>query len=100
MMKKFLVAFSVLTFSAFAAELKGTVSDAKCGAAHADASEKSAKCVAGCVKGGHAPVLVVGEKVYKISDPSKVAEHLGHKVIVDGNVSGDTVTIASVKMDH
>ncbi|MFN3325504.1 MAG: DUF5818 domain-containing protein [Bryobacteraceae bacterium] len=101
-MKKLFVvlsSFSLLTFGAMAAELKGTISDAKCGAAHADASEKSMKCVAGCVKGGQAPVLVTEDgKVLKISDAAKVQEHLGHKVIVTGNVDGDTVKIDSVKM--
>ena len=99
-MKKLVVAFSLFALGAFAEELKGTISDAKCGKAHADASEKAMKCVNACVKGGQAAVLVVGDKVYKIADTSKVQEHLGHKVIVNGSVSGDTVTIDSVKMDH
>jgi hypothetical protein len=98
--KKLAIAFSLCAVSAFAAELKGTISDAKCAAAHADASEKSMKCVQACVKGGQAPVLVSEGKVYKIADASKVASHLGHKVIVTGNVQGDTVTIDEVKMDH
>jgi hypothetical protein len=98
--KKLAIAFSLCAVSAFAAELKGTISDAKCGAAHADASEKSMKCVQGCVKGGQSPVLVSEGKVYKIADASKVANHLGHKVIVTGNVEGDTVQIEDIKMDH
>ncbi len=47
-MKKF--AFVALFAAcAFAGEWKGVISDAKCGAAHVDASEKSMKCVNGCV---------------------------------------------------
>jgi hypothetical protein len=85
----------------FAAELKGTISDSKCGAAHADASEKSMKCVQACVKSGKAePVLVSEGKVYKFSDAAKVTDHLGHKVVVTGDVSGETITVASVKMDN
>lgn len=77
----------------------GTISDAKCGKAHADASEKSMKCVEGCVKGGQAPVFVVGDKVLKIDDASKekVMAHLGKKVQIDGKLSGDTVIVKSIK---
>jgi hypothetical protein len=90
---------ALFAMSAFGAEIKGTISDSKCGKAHLDASEKSQKCVAGCVKGGSAPVLVTEDgKILKISDAAKVADHLGHKVVVNGSVDGDTVTIASVKM--
>lgn len=100
-MKKLAFAFSLCAVSMFAGEWKGTISDSKCAAAHADASEKSMKCVQGCVKSGKAqPVLVSDGKVYKLSDPEKVTEHLGHKVIVTGDASGDTITVASVKMDH
>jgi len=91
---------SLFTVSAMAEKYSGTISDAKCGMAHADASEKSMKCVQGCVKGGQAPVLVVDGKVYKIADDSKakVMDHLGHKVVVDGKLEGETITIKSVKM--
>jgi hypothetical protein len=99
-MKK-IALLSLFAISAFAASWTGYVSDAGCGAKHADGSEKSMKCVNGCVKGkGAAAVLVVGDKVMKIDDASKakVMEHLGHKVTVDGKMSGDTITIDSVKM--
>ncbi len=86
--------------SAYAAEWTGTISDAKCGAAHTDASAKSQKCVQACVKGGQEPVFVTDGKVLKIEKDSqaKVMDHLGHKVVVDGTLDGDTVTIASIKM--
>lgn len=98
-MKKLIFATSLLSMTAFAAEWKGTISDAKCAANHADASEKAMKCVQACVKGGQAPVLVSEGKVYKISDPSKVTEHLGHKVTVTGKLDGETIDVSSVKMD-
>lgn len=100
-MKKLALAFSLCAASMFAGELKGTITDSKCGAAHADASEKSMKCSQACVKSGKAtPVLVSEGKVYKFADNGKVAEHVGHKVVVTGDVNGDTITVASVKMDH
>lgn len=100
-MKKLAFAFSLLAVTAFAGEWKGTISDAKCGAAHADASEKSTKCVQACVKGGQKAVFVTEDnKVLKIADASasKVADHLGHKVVVTGELEGETVTISNVKM--
>lgn len=96
-MKKFAFVLAFCSASLFAGEWSGTVSDAKCGAAHADASEKSMKCVNGCVKGGQAAVLVVDGKVYKIENKDAVADHLGHKVTVNGELSGDTITVKSVK---
>ena len=97
-MKKITI-LALFAMSAFGADIKGTISDAKCGKAHADASEKSMKCVNACIKNGTAPVLVTEDgNILKIADAAKVADHLGHKVIVTGTVDGDTVEIASVKM--
>ena len=88
---------SLCGVSAFAESFTGYISDANCGAKHNDGSEKSIACVKGCVKKGAAAVLVVGDKVYKIDDGSKVADYLGQKVTVNGSVEGDTVTIQSVE---
>lgn len=93
-----LAATALFSVNAMAEEWKGTISDAKCGKAHADASEKSMKCVQGCVKGGSAPVFVVGDQVYKIKNADKVMDHLGHKVTITGNLEGDVVTVDTVKM--
>ncbi len=99
-MKKVALIASLFALSAMAEKWNGTISDAKCGKAHADASEKSIKCVEGCVKGGQAPVFVVGDKVLKIDEASKakVMSHLGHKVEIEGELKGDTVSIKSIKM--
>jgi len=101
-MKKLAMVFALgATFSmvALADSFSGTVSDSSCGAQHVAASADDKKCVEGCIKHhGAKPVLVVGDKVYKISDDSqaKVMDHLGDKVTVEGTLSGDTITIASV----
>jgi hypothetical protein len=97
-MKKIAI-MALFAASAFAAEWKGTISDAKCGAAHADASEKSMKCSQACVKGGQAAVFVSDGKVMKIANQDKVAAHVGHKVTLTGKLDGDTVTVEDVKMD-
>ena len=98
-MKKLALVFSLVAASAFAADVKGTISDSKCGKAHADASEKSMKCVNGCVKGGQKAVLITEDgKILQIADQDKVAAHLGHKVTISGDIKGDTVHVESVKM--
>jgi tetratricopeptide (TPR) repeat protein len=62
------LAFAALgSMTAFAAEWTGTISDAMCGAKHADASKDSMECVQKCVKGGQAAVFVTSDnKVLKI----------------------------------
>jgi hypothetical protein len=97
--KKFAIAFSLVAVSAFAAEWKGTISDAKCGKAHADASEKSMKCSQACVKGGQKAVFVSDGKVYQIEDQDKVAAHVGHKVTLTGKLDGETIAVDKVTMD-
>ena len=90
------LALSVFALTAMAADMKGYISDEKCGAKHV--KDHNTKCVEGCVKGGAAPVFVTGGKVYKIDDASKVADHLGHEVTITGELKGDTVKVESVKM--
>jgi hypothetical protein len=95
---KLVFAFSLFAATMFAGEWTGTISDAKCGAKHADASEKSMGCVNACVKGGSAAVFITGDKVIKIANQDAVKEHLGHKVTVNGKLDGDTLTVDTVKM--
>lgn len=97
-MKKLVVTLALSALAGFAGEWKGHISDSKCGAAHADHSEASIKCVQGCVKGGQAPVFVTEEgKVVKIANPDSVMKHLGHQVKITGDLNGDTLTIAKVE---
>ncbi len=94
-----LFAATMLSMSAAAAEWKGMISDASCGAKHADASESSKKCVQSCIKRGGAPVFISEDgKVYKIDDASKskVMDHLGDKVTLTGSMTGDTIAVDSV----
>ena len=102
-MKKF-VALTALTLSfaatgAFAETLTGTVSDAMCAGNPAKASKADhAACAQKCIKGGEKPVLIVGEKVYTITNPETLVAHAGHHVTVDGTLEGNALTVASVKM--
>ena len=104
-MKKLSVAFvltaSLFAMSAMAADSwTGTISDSKCGAKHADASEEgSMKCAQKCVKGGATPVFITDGKVITLDKDSqaKVMDHVGHKVVVTGKLDGDSLTIDTVK---
>jgi Protein of unknown function (DUF5818) len=87
---------SVFALTAMAGEWTGYISDSKCGAK--GAKDAHVDCAVSCVKGGASPVFVTGGKVYKIDDTSKVADHVGHKVTITGELKGDTVQVESVKM--
>ena len=83
-MKKLSFTAALFAMGAFAESWTGTITDAKCGAKHADASMKSQACAKRCVEGGEAAVFVVGDKVIKINEANKglIAEHIGHKVVI------------------
>ena len=89
------LALSFASASAFAESFSGFVSDDMCAK---KGKANSAECAQKCIKGGAAPVLVVGDKVYKVSNPDTLVAHAGHNVTVDGSVKGDTITVDSVKM--
>jgi hypothetical protein len=95
-----LMTASMFSVNALAAAWSGTISDAKCGKGHADASEKSQNCVKGCIKGGQSAVFVVGDKVYKFDAAStaKIKDHYGHKVTISGKLKGEVISVKSVKM--
>ncbi|MGA3325042.1 MAG: DUF5818 domain-containing protein [Terriglobia bacterium] len=98
-MKKF-VAITVLTLgltvSAMAAQFKGFVEDANC--ATKPAMKGNAECAQKCIKGG-APAVLVGADgtVYKIANQDKIVAFAGKNVTVKGTLSGDTITVTSVK---
>jgi hypothetical protein len=93
------LAASLLSVSALAKKFEGVISDDKCGKAHVDGSEKSMKCVEGCIKGGKAAVLVSGDNVYKLAGKTNLTKgHEGHKVVIDGKMKGDTITVNKLKM--
>ncbi len=97
-MKKYLLllglAFSVALYAADKGSWTGYISDEHCGAKgngpeHADCAKK-------CVKNGYAPVFVVGEKVYKITDPKKVSKYIGEKVTITGTMTDDAIDVEKI----
>jgi len=92
------VALLIMGLSALgmAAEIKGFVMDQSC--SKMAAMKGDAACAQKCVKGGSPAVLVTDDgKVYKIANQDKVLASVGTNVALTGKVSGDTITVASVK---
>lgn len=82
-----------------AADYTGYISDAKCAGKGKGGVEAHAACAVKCIKAGEAAVFVVGDKVYKVADQSKVVEHAGKKVTISGTVEGDSIKVEKVKAD-
>jgi hypothetical protein len=99
-MKKFIVSatlvMSFTALSAFGASMTGMVADAMCAAKGKGGDASHADCAAKCIKGGSPAVLVVGDKVYKVSNPDTLKDFAGKKVTVDATVDGDSITVAKV----
>ena len=85
--------------AAVAGPMTGWISDASCGASNASAEKASRECAERCIKSGAPAVFVsdADQKVYKIAGNVKVADHLQHKVQIDGDVKGDTITVKEIK---
>jgi len=100
----FLTAGLLLAASpAFAATVTGTVSDTMCGKSHASmgGGASDADCTRACVKAGAAYALVTSDKVYTLkADKTQLADldkFAGAKVVIDGDTSGNTITIKTIK---
>jgi len=90
-----LLGFSTL---APAADFLGYIIDEAC--ATKSAMKGNEACVRKCIKGGSPAVLLgEGDKVYKLDDQAKVAEHAGHKVKVTGTLNGDTIKVENIVVD-
>jgi cation transport ATPase len=72
-----------------------------CAAKHSEEKGSDhSKCVAKCVQGGSAYVLVAKDKVYKIAnqDFADLKAHAGHVVMLSGDAKDDTITVTKVEM--
>ena len=81
-----------------AAEFKGWISDASCGAGNAGSNQAARECAERCIKGGAAPVFVSEKEqnVYKVTNAELAKAHLKGKVQVTGELKGDTLHIAKI----
>ena len=92
------LALSFAATGAFAETLTGYVADAMCAKdPHSVSSADHAACAKKCIGMGSPAVLIVGTKIYTVSNPEKLNAFAGKTVTVDGSVAGDTLTVASVK---
>jgi Protein of unknown function (DUF5818) len=96
-MKRVLTLVALASSFSFAADFNGYIIDESCSTKPAMKGNEA--CAKKCIKGGSAAVLLSGEKVYKLDDQAKVSEHAGHKVIVTGKLTGDTIQVDSIKVD-
>jgi len=86
--------FSVMLYAADKGTWTGYISDAHCGAKEDLATH--AACAKKCVKGGEAPVFVVGDKVYAISNPKKVSKFIGEKVQITGTITENSIEVEKI----
>lgn len=75
----------------------GWITDENCGAK--GASAEHAACARKCHQDGAALVLYTpsDEKTYRLSDQEMAAEHLGHEVMVSGELDGDAIEVSAIE---
>src|SRR4051794_11654137 len=99
-----LLTFLLLTTSSVIAsdnsQWTGWLTDEKCAANGAKATHKG--CAMKCVESGQAMVFVAeNKKVYKLQGTEKadkIKSLLGDRVVLNGSLKGDTITVTSVKL--
>lgn len=78
--------------------LKGYIDDSMCAGSNTAMGNAMSreKCVNKCLKGGAKAVLVVGKKVYQISNQKEAVKYAGKDVVVDAKVTGDSIEITKI----
>ena len=90
-----LLLVSLFAVTAFAEEMTGLITCQKC----KHTATKDMGCAKGCIKGGVPAVFYnpASQKFYTIANQDKVKAHAGQNVVVTGSVSGDTLTVDTIK---
>ena len=87
--------FSIaVTYAGDKGKWTGYISDSDCGAKK-DMKDHAA-CAKKCIAAGAKPVFVVGDKVYAINNPDKVAKFIGQKVTISGTITDDALEIDKI----
>ena len=100
-MKRALIALSVAALLvpgiAAAGSWTGWVTDENCGADGAKAAHAS--CTKKCMNEGAKLVFynTADEKLYKLDNQKLAEEHVGHEVVINGAVDGDTIKVESIE---
>lgn len=97
-MKKLLGVFALVASCGLAADWTGYIVDKNC------ASKKemlgNEACAASCIKRGAPAVFVTDDgKIYNITEQDKVKSVAGKKVTISGKMTGDTISVDTVKAD-
>lgn len=95
-MKKLLAVFALVASCGLAADWTGYIVDKSC------ASKKemwgNEACAKRCMGRGDAAVFVTADgKIYQITEQDKVKEVAGKKVTITGKMTGETISVDSVK---
>ena len=105
-MKKLVLLAAAIVFAAAplasAAEKTwtGVISDSKCAAKHAKATDADHECVTKCASGGGKYVFLAGGKTYEIAnqDFAALKDHGGHKVALTGEMKRNSITVSKIDM--
>jgi hypothetical protein len=92
---------AALVLSAASKTFTGVVTDTMCGANHKLMNvTPDSKCVRDCVKAGAKYALLVGDKVYALSDQQTPDKFAGEKVKVTGTLNPKTSAITVQKIER
>lgn len=110
-MKKFAMLAAAILFTAGPALMAqektwtGVIGDSRCNAKHSKAehgsqTDSDKECVNKCVNGGQKYVFVAAGKNYQIENQNFAAlkDHAGHRVVLTGEMKGDTITVSKIEM--
>jgi hypothetical protein len=101
-MKKALTALALIALFvpalAAADSWTGWITDDHCGAKGANAEHAS--CAKKCLGNGGKLVFYnsADEKLYTLDNQKLAEEHIGHQVVVNGTVDGDSIKVESIEM--
>jgi len=99
-MKKYILLFVMVaamsTTFAKTGKLTGVIDDSMCAAKGKCDSKDPVACATKCIKMGSPAVLVVGKKIYKITNQDMVIKYAGKKVTVDGDITDAGIKVTKV----
>ena len=97
-MKKALAVFALVASCGLAADWSGYIVDKSCASKKAMWGNEA--CAASCIKRGDPAMFVTADgKVYQVAEQDKVKSLAGKKVTITGKMTGDTISVDTVKAE-